>query len=29
MRNAASGFCVFNNVAIAAQYAKQKYAVER
>ncbi|XP_045893711.1 polyamine deacetylase HDAC10 isoform X1 [Micropterus dolomieu] len=29
MRSAASGFCVFNNVAIAAQYAKQKYGVER
>ncbi|XP_037307374.2 polyamine deacetylase HDAC10 isoform X2 [Pungitius pungitius] len=29
MRGAASGFCVFNNVAIAARYAKQKYGVER
>ncbi|KAF0040615.1 hypothetical protein F2P81_006513, partial [Scophthalmus maximus] len=29
MRSAASGFCVFNNVAIAAQYAKQKYGVKR
>ncbi|KAG7494227.1 histone deacetylase 10 [Solea senegalensis] len=29
MHNAASGFCIFNNVAIAAQYAKQKYGVKR
>lgn len=29
MRSAANGFCVFNNVAIAAQYAKQKYGVQR
>ncbi|KAG8012813.1 Beta-parvin [Nibea albiflora] len=29
MRSAANGFCVFNNVAIAAQYAKQKYGVKR
>ncbi|KAM3870169.1 polyamine deacetylase HDAC10 [Diretmus argenteus] len=29
MRSAASGFCVFNNVAIAARYAKQKYCLER
>ncbi|XP_041652369.1 polyamine deacetylase HDAC10 isoform X2 [Cheilinus undulatus] len=29
MRNAANGFCVFNNVAIAAQYAKQTYGVKR
>ncbi|XP_031139231.1 polyamine deacetylase HDAC10 isoform X1 [Sander lucioperca] len=29
MRSAASGFCVFNNVAIAAQYAKQQYGVKR
>ncbi|XP_061774048.1 polyamine deacetylase HDAC10 isoform X3 [Nerophis ophidion] len=29
MRSAASGFCVFNNVAIAAKYAQQKYAVQR
>ncbi|XP_029288791.1 polyamine deacetylase HDAC10 [Cottoperca gobio] len=28
-RSAANGFCVFNNVAIAAQYAKQKYGVKR
>ncbi|XP_041853093.1 polyamine deacetylase HDAC10 [Melanotaenia boesemani] len=29
MHNAANGFCVFNNVAIAARYAKQKYGVKR
>ncbi|KAM9854630.1 polyamine deacetylase HDAC10 [Aulostomus maculatus] len=29
MRSAANGFCVFNNVAIAAKYAKQKYGVQR
>ncbi|XP_068579965.1 polyamine deacetylase HDAC10 [Cebidichthys violaceus] len=29
MRSAANGFCVFNNVAIAAQYAKQKYGMKR
>lgn len=29
MRSAASGFCVFNNVAIAAQYAKKQYGLER
>ncbi|XP_026220379.1 polyamine deacetylase HDAC10 [Anabas testudineus] len=29
MRSAASGFCIFNNVAIAAQYVKQKYGVKR
>ncbi|XP_057693818.1 polyamine deacetylase HDAC10 isoform X1 [Corythoichthys intestinalis] len=29
MRSAASGFCVFNNVAIAAKYAQQKYGVQR
>uniref|UniRef100_A0A669D9L7 Histone deacetylase 10 n=1 Tax=Oreochromis niloticus TaxID=8128 RepID=A0A669D9L7_ORENI len=29
MRSAANGFCVFNNVAIAARYAKQKYGVRR
>ncbi|XP_029378662.1 polyamine deacetylase HDAC10 isoform X2 [Echeneis naucrates] len=29
MRSAANGFCVFNNVAIAAQYAKQKYGIKR
>ncbi|XP_046715305.1 polyamine deacetylase HDAC10 isoform X2 [Silurus meridionalis] len=28
-RSAASGFCVFNNVAIAALYAKQKYNLNR
>ncbi|XP_037621879.1 polyamine deacetylase HDAC10 isoform X1 [Sebastes umbrosus] len=29
LRSAANGFCVFNNVAIAAQYAKQKHGVKR
>uniref|UniRef100_A0A1A7Z7A6 Histone deacetylase 10 n=2 Tax=Nothobranchiidae TaxID=405002 RepID=A0A1A7Z7A6_9TELE len=29
MHSAASGFCVFNNVAIAARYAQQKYGVKR
>ncbi|CAG08631.1 unnamed protein product [Tetraodon nigroviridis] len=29
MRSAANGFCVFNNVAIAARYAKQKYSLQR
>lgn len=29
MRSAANGFCVFNNVAIAARYAKQKYGAQR
>lgn len=29
MHSAASGFCIFNNVAIAARYAKQKYEVKR
>ncbi|XP_034623565.1 polyamine deacetylase HDAC10 isoform X2 [Trachemys scripta elegans] len=28
-RNAANGFCVFNNVAIAAQYAKRQYGLQR
>lgn len=29
MHGAANGFCVFNNVAIAARYAKQKHGVKR
>lgn len=29
MHSAANGFCVFNNVAIAARYAKQKYGLKR
>ncbi|KAJ0029336.1 hypothetical protein NQD34_004333 [Periophthalmus magnuspinnatus] len=29
MHSAANGFCVFNNVSIAAKYAKQKYSVKR
>lgn len=29
MRSAANGFCVFNNVAIAALYAKQKHGAKR
>uniref|UniRef100_G3UFK4 Histone deacetylase 10 n=1 Tax=Loxodonta africana TaxID=9785 RepID=G3UFK4_LOXAF len=28
-RTAANGFCVFNNVAIAAEYAKQKHGLHR
>ncbi|NXW53464.1 HDA10 deacetylase, partial [Eurystomus gularis] len=28
-RNAANGFCLFNNVAIAAKYAKLKYGLQR
>ncbi|NWU18178.1 HDA10 deacetylase, partial [Cephalopterus ornatus] len=28
-RNAANGFCLFNNVAIAAEYAKLKYDLQR
>ncbi|NXF38810.1 HDA10 deacetylase, partial [Nyctibius bracteatus] len=28
-RNAANGFCLFNNVAIAAEYAKLKYRLQR
>uniref|UniRef100_A0A803SYR6 Histone deacetylase 10 n=1 Tax=Anolis carolinensis TaxID=28377 RepID=A0A803SYR6_ANOCA len=28
-RNAANGFCIFNNVAIAAKYAQKKYGLER
>ncbi|XP_061496196.1 polyamine deacetylase HDAC10 isoform X2 [Rhineura floridana] len=28
-RNAANGFCIFNNVAIAAKYAKRKYGLQR
>ncbi|XP_071589896.1 polyamine deacetylase HDAC10 [Heliangelus exortis] len=28
-RNAANGFCLFNNVAIAAEYAKVKYHLQR
>ncbi|XP_008934517.1 PREDICTED: histone deacetylase 10, partial [Merops nubicus] len=28
-RNAANGFCLFNNVAIAAEYAKLKYGLQR
>lgn len=29
MRSAANGFCVFNNVSIAAKYAMQKYGLKR
>ncbi|XP_049579586.1 polyamine deacetylase HDAC10 isoform X2 [Syngnathus scovelli] len=29
MRSAANGFCVFNNVAIAAKYAQGKYGAQR
>lgn len=29
MHSAANGFCVFNNVSIAAKYAKQKYGIKR
>ncbi|XP_077452295.1 polyamine deacetylase HDAC10 isoform X2 [Stigmatopora argus] len=29
MRSAASGFCIFNNVAIATKYAQKKYGVQR
>lgn len=28
-KNAANGFCLFNNVAIAAEYAKLKYGLQR
>ncbi|NXT02217.1 HDA10 deacetylase, partial [Jacana jacana] len=28
-RNAANGFCLFNNVAIAAEYAKRKHGLQR
>ncbi|XP_056429723.1 polyamine deacetylase HDAC10 isoform X2 [Hyla sarda] len=28
-RSASNGFCVFNNVAVAAEYAKNKYKVQR
>ncbi|XP_066490018.1 polyamine deacetylase HDAC10 [Tiliqua scincoides] len=28
-RNAANGFCIFNNVAIAAEFAKRKYGLQR
>ncbi|NXP52564.1 HDA10 deacetylase, partial [Heliornis fulica] len=28
-RNAANGFCLFNNVAIAAEYARLKYGLQR
>ncbi|XP_044136186.1 polyamine deacetylase HDAC10 isoform X1 [Bufo gargarizans] len=28
-RSASNGFCVFNNVAVAAEYAKSKYKVQR
>uniref|UniRef100_A0A8C4TKW9 Histone deacetylase 10 n=1 Tax=Falco tinnunculus TaxID=100819 RepID=A0A8C4TKW9_FALTI len=28
-KNAANGFCLFNNVAIAAEYAKRKYSLQR
>nr|XP_034982529.1 polyamine deacetylase HDAC10 isoform X3 [Zootoca vivipara] len=28
-RNAANGFCIFNNVAIAAKYAQRKYGLQR
>ncbi|XP_077567257.1 polyamine deacetylase HDAC10 [Stigmatopora nigra] len=29
MHNAASGFCIFNNVAIATKYAQKKYGIQR
>ncbi|CAL1591920.1 unnamed protein product [Knipowitschia caucasica] len=29
LRSAANGFCVFNNVSIAAKYAKKKYGLKR
>ncbi|XP_053114120.1 polyamine deacetylase HDAC10 isoform X2 [Hemicordylus capensis] len=28
-RNAANGFCLFNNVAVAAKYAQRKYGLQR